>query len=99
MAELHLPAYIFCGLFTKLKERLERGDEPINKLDDGCKEHDICYRDNKDTKERHIADEELENIAAERMHASDAGIREKIDAALVRTAMKTKRFLGMGFEY
>jgi hypothetical protein len=37
-------------------------------LDAGCKEHDIFYRDHKDTKERHIADKELENIASERMH-------------------------------
>jgi len=41
----------------------------------------------------------LENIADERMHASDASIREKIAAALARTAMKSKRFLGMGVKY
>jgi len=41
----------------------------------------------------------LENIAAERMHASNAGVREKIDAALVRAGMKRKRFLGMGVKY
>jgi hypothetical protein len=41
----------------------------------------------------------LENIAAERMHASDASVREKIDAALVRAGMKSKRFLGMGVKY
>ena len=99
MPELHLPGYNYCGPFTKLDERLARGDEPVNKLDAGCKEHDIFYRDHKDTKERHIADKELENIAKERMHASDASIREKIDAALVRTAMKSKRFLGMGLKY
>jgi hypothetical protein len=40
---------------------------------------------------------ELENIAAERMHASDAGTREKTDAALVRAGMKTKTVLGLGF--
>jgi hypothetical protein len=28
------------------------------------------------------------------MHASDASIHEKVDAALVRGIMKTKRFLG-----
>jgi hypothetical protein len=82
MPELHLPGYNYCGPFTKLDERLARGDEPVNKLDAGCKEHAIFYRDHKGTKERHIADKELENIAAERMHASDASIREKIDAAL-----------------
>ena len=33
------------------------------------------------------------------MHANDASIREKIDAAMLRTAMKSKRFLGMGLKY
>ena len=41
----------------------------------------------------------MENIAAERMHASDASVCEKIDAALVRAGMKSKRFLGMGVKY
>jgi len=41
MPELHIPGYSYCGPFTKLNERLARGDEPINKLDAGCKEHDI----------------------------------------------------------
>jgi len=99
MPELHLPGYNYCGPLTKLDERLARGDEPVNKLDAGCKENDIFYRDHKDTKERHIADKELENIAKERMHASDASIREMIDGASVRTAMKNKRFLGMGLKY
>jgi hypothetical protein len=96
MPELHLHGYNFCGPFTKLDKRLERGNEPVNKLDAGCKEHDIFYRDHKDTKERHIADKELENIASERMHASDASIREKVDAALVTGVMRAKRFLGAG---
>jgi hypothetical protein len=51
----------------------------------------IFYRDHKNKK--------LENIAADRMHASDASIREKIDAALVKVGMKSKRILGMGVNY
>jgi hypothetical protein len=54
--ELYLPGYSFCGPFTKLDKRLARGDKPLNKLDAGCMEHDIFYRDYEDTKERHIAD-------------------------------------------
>jgi hypothetical protein len=84
MPELHLPGYNYCGPFTKVDKRLARGDKLINKLDAGCQQHDIFYRDHKDTKERHVADEELEDISAERMHASDASVREKTDAALVR---------------
>ena len=41
MPELHLPGYNYCGRFTKLDKRLARGDEPVNKLDARCKEHDI----------------------------------------------------------
>lgn len=41
MPEMHLPGYNYCGPFTKLDERLARGDAPINKLDAGCQKHDI----------------------------------------------------------
>jgi len=88
MPELHLPVYNYCGPFTELEKRLARGDEPVNKLDAGCKEHYIFYRDHQDAKERHLADKELANIANERMHASDSSIRKKTDAALVKPAMK-----------
>jgi hypothetical protein len=97
--EMHLSGYNFCGPFTKLDERLATGDEPINKLDAGCKEHDIFYRDHKDTKERHVADKVLANIAKERMYASDASIAEKINSALVRAAMNNKVAFGMGIKY
>jgi hypothetical protein len=46
-----------------------------------------------------IADKELANIADEIMHSSDSGLRERVDAALVKTAMKSKIFLGMGVKY
>jgi hypothetical protein len=77
----------------------ERGDEPINKLDAGCKQHDIFYRDHRDTKERHVSDKELENAAKERMYASDASIAEQINSALVRAAMNSKVAFGMGIKY
>ena len=43
MPEMHLPGYNYCGPFTKLEERLARGDKPINKVDAGCQQHDIFY--------------------------------------------------------
>lgn len=67
-------------------------------MDAGCKEHDIFYRDHKDIIERHVADKILENIANERMQASDPSVREKVHAALVKIAMKSKRFFGMGID-
>jgi hypothetical protein len=97
--EMHLPGYNYCGPFTKLEERLARSDEPINKLDAGCQQHDIFYRDHRDTKERHVADQVLVNIVKERMHASDASFGEKVNSALVRTIMNSKVAFGMGLKY
>ena len=97
MPELHIPGYNYRWSFTKLDKRLARGDKPVNKLDKGCQQHDIFYRDHKYTKERHVADKELVNIADERMNASDASVREKTDAALVGAGMECNRFFGMGF--
>jgi hypothetical protein len=68
-------------------------------LDAGCKQHGIFYRDHKDTKERHIADRELANIANEKMHASDACTGEKINSASVKTIMNSKVAFGMGLKY
>jgi hypothetical protein len=72
--ELHIPGYQFCGPFTKLDERLARGDQGINPLDAGCKVHDIAYRDNKDLENRHKADNELEHKALGRLFSKDASI-------------------------
>ena len=41
MPDLHLPGCNYCGPFTKLDKRLARGNEPVNKLDAGYKDHDI----------------------------------------------------------
>ncbi|GIY58479.1 hypothetical protein CEXT_311871 [Caerostris extrusa] len=52
--EMHIPGYQYCGPFTKLKKRLERGDPGINRVDKACKKHDIDYNETKDTKQRHM---------------------------------------------
>jgi hypothetical protein len=59
--ELLIPGYQCCVPFTKLDERLARGDEGINPLDAGYKEHDIAYRDNKDLENRIKSYKELEH--------------------------------------
>ena len=97
--EMHLPGYNYCGPFTKLEQRLARGDAPINKMDAGCQKHDIFYHDHRDTKERHVANKELAAIAKERMYASDASVGEKINAALIRAAMNSKVAFGMGIRW
>lgn len=96
--ELHLPGYQYCGPGTKLAKRLERGDPGINELDRSCKEHDIAYSRTKDLKERHKADEILENKAWARVKASDASLGEKASAWFVTNAMKVKRKLGMSLQ-
>lgn len=94
--ELHLPGgYQYCGPGTKLQKRLARGDIGINPLDSFCKLHDIEY-EKKDLKARHKADYELEQRAWGRVKSKDASLKEKADAWLVTTIMKTKRRLGMG---
>ena len=58
--ELHIPGYQYCGLGTKLKERLVRGDPGINPLDAACKKHNIAYSKNRDyLVARHAADRVL----------------------------------------
>lgn len=94
--ELHLPGYSYCGPGTKLKARLARGDQPINKLDSYCKEHDIQYSKHKDLEKRHQADKYLQERAWERFKAGDSSFGEKGAAWTVTTVMKAKRKLGMG---
>ena len=94
--EVHYPGYNYCGPGTKLEERLERGDKPINKLDEACQVHDIHYRDHNETSDRHVADKILENKAWERVTSKDAGIGERTAAYLTTNAMKIKRHFGMG---
>ncbi len=99
MPEMYLPGYNYCGTFKRLDKRLARGNVPVNKLDAGCQKHDIFYQDHKDTKERHIADKELADIANERMHASDTSIGDKISSVLVKTIMNSKVAFGMDLHY
>ena len=36
--EIHAPGYHFCGLGTRLNERLEKGEKSVNPLDDDCRD-------------------------------------------------------------
>lgn len=94
--EVHIPGYNFCGPGTKLKKRIERGDQGINLLDSACREHDIAYSKYPDFEGRHQADLILQEKADERAKASDANLGEKVSAVLVRETMKAKRKIGAG---
>lgn len=96
--ELHLPGYKYCGPGTKLIQRLIRGDKPINKLDEYCKEHDIAYHKSSNLKDRHKADIILLEMVKNRISASDAKIGEKLAAHVVSKAMAAKIKTGAGFK-
>lgn len=96
--EMHWPGYNYLGPGTKLDKRLERGDKPINKLDEAAKDHDIFYKNHKDTKTRHKADEVLEYKAWDRVLDPNANLNEKTAAWVTSNAMKLKRHLGMGLK-
>lgn len=97
--ELHVPSgltssYNWCGPGTRIKERLARGDQGINKLDEACKIHDLAYAQYSDTEHRAQADRDLAERAWQRFKASDSSIGEKATAWAVTTAMKAKAKLG-----
>lgn len=96
--ELHIPNYRFCGPGTKLAKRLQRRDQPINKVDLACREHDILYSLFNDDESRRMADKKLASKASERFKAEDASVGEKLAALGVGGAMKLKSMLGMGMK-
>jgi len=95
IGEIHLPGHNFTGPGTKLKERLERGDVPINRVDEISKNHDIAYSKSKDKKSRHIADREMLKQLDE---IPEPTTREKIERAVVKPIIKTKLKFGLGLE-
>jgi hypothetical protein len=94
--EAHLPGYNFCGPGTKLSERLKKGDTGINKLDEFCKQHDIAYAANADSKRRAEADKILAEQAWSRFKSKDSSLGERGAALLVTNLMKAKSQFGSG---
>jgi hypothetical protein len=90
--------YNFCGPGTKLDKRLARGDQPVSKLDDFCRSHDIVYRDHHDSETRRRADSLLAEQAVSRIFAKDAKLGERAAALAVAGAMKAKTKLGSGLK-
>ena len=86
IGEIHLPGHNFTGPGTKLQERLERGDTPINRVDEISKNHDIAYSKSKDKKSTHIADREM---LKQLDKISEPTTREKIEIAVVKPIIKT----------
>ena len=84
-----LPYHKYTGPYNPLDKQLDEfdqphpGQEPYNAVDAISMRHDICYRDNGDTKEgKHACDDEM---LKELDVLKPKGIREKIDKKLVRS--------------
>lgn len=90
--------YQYCGPGTKLKKRLERGDQGVNELDKACKEHDIAYFQNSGDVQRREADNILANKAWKRFKSSEAKFGERATALAVAGIMKAKSKLGFGLK-
>ena len=56
LPELHTPCHKFTGPGTKVKDRLLKGDVPVNELDKAAQFHDMACSIFKDTKDRHVFD-------------------------------------------
>ena len=96
LPELHIPGHNYTGPGTKLKERLLRGDEPVKQLDKAAQFHDMAYAIFKDTKDRHIFDNKLQDEAFEIAKSSNNTLLDRAEGALVGSVMFAKHKLGLG---
>ena len=94
--ELHIPGYNYCGPGTKLKERLERGDQPINKVDTVCMKHDIAYSKAENNQDIKQADDEMIK-ELDTIHKPSIG--ERIGKTIAKTGIKAKQLFGGGMIY
>ena len=86
--ECHFYKYRFAGPGTKLKERLARGELGVNKFDDFCRQHDLCYND--ENADRREADKILVQQAFSRIVASDSPPNERVVATFAALCLVLK---------
>lgn len=96
--QLSFLKYQYCGPGTKLKKRLQKGDQGRNGLDKACKLHDIAYAENVSSEKRREADKLLADDAWKRFKANDSSIGEKLSSLAVTGIMKAKTKLGLGIQ-
>jgi hypothetical protein len=100
--EKHLPGHSFTGPSTRLDIRLNPDNSPkdwsmpINRIDEAAYHHDKAYRDaGEDLSRKHEADrlmlQMLDSI-------TDPTIRERVERLIVKAALKSKLFLGVGLD-
>jgi len=112
--EWHLPGHNFTGPGTRLEERLERGDEPVNRVDELSLHHDIRYlgisRDSKNDGllnfqsdfETFNADVRYVGGAIGIILSPSSSMQERAEAAFVGSLMTVKiayNFLPIGRTY
>lgn len=88
--EWHFPGHNFTGPGTRLEQRLERGDEPVNRVDELSLHHDIRYQ----TIERNSKDDGLFNFVSdyETINADVNFIGGAIEIALSPSSTMEERF-------
>lgn len=112
--EWHLPGHNFTGPGTRLQERLERGDEPVNRVDELSLHHDIRYQGiNQGSKDDGLLNfsEDYETLNADVRYIGGAigiilspssSMQERTEAAFVGSLMTVKiayNFLPVGRSY
>src|SRR5438093_7344174 len=98
--EKHLPGHSFTGPSTRLDLRLDEHDNPkdwsmpVNRIDQAAYVHDLAYQTAGDNLEaKHIAD----RIMIDQLNAiTDPTTRERLERLIVKGAIKTKLFFGVG---
>ena len=88
--EWHLPGHNFTGPGTKLKYRLERGDEPVNKVDALSLHHDMRYEIYDSSFERFRADVQYIGGSIGIVFSPSSTWRERGEAVLVGGIMTLK---------
>lgn len=88
--EWHLPGHNFTGPGTQLKYRLERGDDPVNKVDALSLHHDMRYEFYDSGFERFRADVQYIGGAAGIVFSPTSTWRERGEAVLVGGIMTLK---------
>jgi hypothetical protein len=100
--EKHIPQYQYCGPSTRLDIRLDNndkpksGEEPINRVDETCYQHDLAYREaDNDLTKKHEAD----RIMLEQLNSiTNPTIKERLSRLLIKGAIGTKLKLGVGID-
>lgn len=96
MAELHLPGHNYTGAGTRTRERIARGDEPINQIDALALQHDINYLEAVGQKDRNVlvnqADDVMINTALDiAFGRRNSTLRERAEGIIVAGILGTQR--------